>query len=137
VTTAGQPPSLTTPGLGVWRHTVGHSYRAVSEAYVFHFASACWGNFAYAHSLLTHLPMFIGSGATTYPDQAKTRVVTKRFQQTCATLNIWRVMAGIKAPHSKSWLARFSISYCKILGCHGRGRGFESRRSRQMSCRSS
>jgi hypothetical protein len=40
VTTAGQPPSLTTPGLGVWRHTVGHSYRAVSEAFVFSAAGA-------------------------------------------------------------------------------------------------
>jgi hypothetical protein len=40
VTTAGQPPSLSTPGLGVWRHTVGHSYRAVSEAFVFSAAGA-------------------------------------------------------------------------------------------------
>jgi hypothetical protein len=35
VTTAGQPPSLSTPGLGVWRHTDGHTYGAVSEAFVF------------------------------------------------------------------------------------------------------
>jgi hypothetical protein len=35
VATAGQPPALTTPGLGVWRHTNGHTYSAVSEAFVF------------------------------------------------------------------------------------------------------
>jgi len=35
LTTAGQLPSLSTTGLGVWRHTKGHSYRAVSEAFVF------------------------------------------------------------------------------------------------------
>jgi len=35
VTTAGQLPSLSTPGLGVWHHTEGHNYSAVSEAFVF------------------------------------------------------------------------------------------------------
>jgi hypothetical protein len=35
VTTAGQSPALFTPNLGVWRHTEGHSYGAVSEAFVF------------------------------------------------------------------------------------------------------
>src|SRR5215469_10810187 len=30
VTTAGQLPSLSTPGLGIWRHTEGHTYSAVS-----------------------------------------------------------------------------------------------------------
>ena len=35
LTTAGQLPSLSTTGLGVWRHTKGHSYSAVSEAFVF------------------------------------------------------------------------------------------------------
>ena len=35
VATAGQPPALTTPGLGVWRHMNGHAYSAVSEAFVF------------------------------------------------------------------------------------------------------
>src|SRR6266567_3409319 len=35
VTTAGQLPSLSTTGLGVWRHTDGHAYGAVSEAFVF------------------------------------------------------------------------------------------------------
>ena len=34
-TTAGQLPSLSTPNLGVWRHTDGHTYSAVSEAFVF------------------------------------------------------------------------------------------------------
>ena len=35
VTTAGQLPALSTIGLGVWRHTDGHAYSAVSEAFVF------------------------------------------------------------------------------------------------------
>ena len=35
VTTAGQLPALSTTGLGVWRHTDGHTYSAVSEAFVF------------------------------------------------------------------------------------------------------
>jgi hypothetical protein len=40
LTTAGQLPSLSTAGLGVWRHTEGHSYSAVSEAFVFSPAGA-------------------------------------------------------------------------------------------------
>ena len=40
LTTAGQPPALNTAGLGVWRHTVGHSYSAVSEAFIFNSAGA-------------------------------------------------------------------------------------------------
>ena len=35
MTTAGQLPALSTTGLGVWRHTDGHAYSAVSEAFVF------------------------------------------------------------------------------------------------------
>jgi hypothetical protein len=34
-TTAGQFPALFTPGFGVWRHTEGRTYAAVSEAFVF------------------------------------------------------------------------------------------------------
>jgi hypothetical protein len=34
-TTAGQFPALFTPGFGVWQHTTGHSYSAVTEAFVF------------------------------------------------------------------------------------------------------
>src|SRR3981081_2585418 len=34
-TTAGQPPSSSTPGLGVWRHTDGHTSSAVTGAVVF------------------------------------------------------------------------------------------------------
>jgi hypothetical protein len=35
VTTAGQPPALSTTGLGIWRHKDDHTYSAVSEAFVF------------------------------------------------------------------------------------------------------
>jgi hypothetical protein len=34
-TTAGQPPALLTPGFGVWRHTDGRNYNAVTEAFFF------------------------------------------------------------------------------------------------------
>lgn len=39
-TTAGQSPALFSPNLGVWRHTEGHSYSAVHEAFVFSPAGA-------------------------------------------------------------------------------------------------
>jgi hypothetical protein len=39
-TTAGQLPSLSTPNLGVWRHTEGHTYSAVSETFIFSPAGA-------------------------------------------------------------------------------------------------
>jgi len=35
VITAGQLPSLATPGMGVWQHTEGHNYTAVTDAFVF------------------------------------------------------------------------------------------------------
>jgi hypothetical protein len=35
VITAGQLPSLATPGLGVWQHTDDHNYSAVTDAFVF------------------------------------------------------------------------------------------------------
>jgi hypothetical protein len=38
--TGGQPPSLFTPQLGIWRHTQGHIYTAVTEAFVFSAAGA-------------------------------------------------------------------------------------------------
>ena len=38
--TAGQLPSLFTPQLGVWRHTQGHNYTAVGDAFVFSTAGA-------------------------------------------------------------------------------------------------
>ena len=34
-TTAGQPPSISTPGLGVWHHLTAHTYSAVSEVFGF------------------------------------------------------------------------------------------------------
>ena len=39
-TTAGQPPALSAPGVGIWGHTNGNSYSAVSEAFVFSPAGA-------------------------------------------------------------------------------------------------
>ena len=39
-TTAGQLPSLSTTVLGIWRHTNGHSYSAVSETFIFSPAGA-------------------------------------------------------------------------------------------------
>jgi hypothetical protein len=40
IITGGQLPSLFTPQLGVWRHTQGHNYTAVGEAFVFSAAGA-------------------------------------------------------------------------------------------------
>jgi hypothetical protein len=40
ITTAGLPPALSTPGVGVWGHTNGNTYSAVSEAFVFSPAGA-------------------------------------------------------------------------------------------------
>ena len=40
IITGGQLPSLFTPQLGVWRHTQGHNYTAVTEAFVFSAAGA-------------------------------------------------------------------------------------------------
>jgi hypothetical protein len=40
VTTAGQLPSLNTPGLGVWNHMYGRTYSAVTEAFIFSSAGA-------------------------------------------------------------------------------------------------
>jgi hypothetical protein len=40
VTTAGQLPSLNTPGLGVWNHMYDRTYSAVSEAFIFSTAGA-------------------------------------------------------------------------------------------------
>jgi hypothetical protein len=34
-TTAGQSPALATPGYGIWGRTGGHSYSAVTEAFIF------------------------------------------------------------------------------------------------------
>jgi hypothetical protein len=39
-TTAGLSPALATPGYGIWGHTGGHSYSAVTEAFIFNPAGA-------------------------------------------------------------------------------------------------
>jgi hypothetical protein len=39
-TTAGQLPSVATPGLGAWHHVDGHTYSAVSEVFIFSLAGA-------------------------------------------------------------------------------------------------
>jgi hypothetical protein len=39
-TTAGQLPSIATPGLGAWHHMDGHTYTAVSEVFIFSTAGA-------------------------------------------------------------------------------------------------
>jgi len=38
--TAGQLPSLSTPGLGAWHHVDGHNYSAVTEVFIFSPAGA-------------------------------------------------------------------------------------------------
>ena len=51
VTTAGQFPALSTPGLGVWRHTDGDTYSAVFEAFVFSPAGAWIQTHRITHSI--------------------------------------------------------------------------------------
>ena len=53
LTTAGQLPSLSTPPLGVWRYTGGHTYSAVSEAFIFSPA----GNWIQTHRLTRAIQM--------------------------------------------------------------------------------
>jgi hypothetical protein len=48
IITGGQPPSLFTPQLGVWRHTQGHYYTAVTDAFAFNAAGALIQKFRYA-----------------------------------------------------------------------------------------
>jgi hypothetical protein len=61
-TTAGQPPAVASPGLGVWRHTSGHTYSAVSEAFVFSPA----GVWAQTHRLTRAIE--IGNDADEFTD---------------------------------------------------------------------
>jgi hypothetical protein len=42
-TTTGFPPALRTPGHGIWSHLSGHTYSAVSEAFLFNPAGAWTG----------------------------------------------------------------------------------------------
>lgn len=42
-TTTGFPPARRTPGHGVWQHTGGHTYSAVSEAFLFNPAGVWTG----------------------------------------------------------------------------------------------
>jgi hypothetical protein len=42
-TTTGFPPALRTPGHGLWSHLTGHSYSAVSEAFLFNPAGVWTG----------------------------------------------------------------------------------------------
>ena len=61
-TTAGQLPSLATPGLGVWHHMDGHRYSAVSEVFIFSPAGA-W---IQTHRLTRLIQ--VGIGGNTYTD---------------------------------------------------------------------
>jgi hypothetical protein len=50
-TTAGQLPSLFTPGVGVWRRTEDHTYRAVFENFVFSPAGAWIQTHRFTHTI--------------------------------------------------------------------------------------
>ena len=82
VTTAGQLPSLSTTGLGVWRHTQGHSYSAVSESFVFSPAGA-W---IQTHRLTRAIEM--GNGGDTFTDTVALEIFDPNgnlLVQGCAT----------------------------------------------------
>lgn len=61
-TTAGQLPSLATPGLGVWHHMDDHRYTAVSEVFIFSPAGA-W---IQTHRITRLIQ--VGIGGNTYTD---------------------------------------------------------------------
>ena len=60
--TAGQLPSATTTGLGVWKHMYGHTYSAVSEVFIFSPAGA-WAS---THRLTRVIE--VGTDANGYRD---------------------------------------------------------------------
>jgi len=68
VATAGQPPAVTTPGLGVWQKTGDHTYSAVSEAFVFSSAGA-W---IQTHRLTRAIE--IGNDADEFTDTVKLEI---------------------------------------------------------------
>jgi hypothetical protein len=60
--TAGQLPSQTTTGLGVWKHMYGHTYSAMSEVFIFS-AAGVWTS---THRLTR--VMKLSNDANTYTD---------------------------------------------------------------------
>jgi len=56
-TTAGQPPAVATPGYGIWGHTGGHSYSAVTEAFIFNPA----GSWIQTHRLTRAIELIKGA----------------------------------------------------------------------------
>ena len=68
VTTAGQFPALSTPGLGVWRHTDGDTYSAVFEAFVFSPAGAWIQTHRITHSIE------VGDDADEFADTVKLEI---------------------------------------------------------------
>ena len=68
VTTAGQFPALSTPGLGVWRHTDGDTYSAVFEAFVFSPAGAWIQTHRITHSIE------VGDDADEFTDTVKLEI---------------------------------------------------------------
>jgi hypothetical protein len=67
-TTAGQLPSLSTPNLGVWRHTDGHTYSAVSETFIFSPA----GTWTQTHRLTRVIE--IGNNANEFTDKVALQI---------------------------------------------------------------
>jgi hypothetical protein len=67
-TSAGVSPALSTPGSGVWRHTDGHSYSAVVEAFVFNPAGA-W---IQTHRLTRAIEL--NNGADEFTDSVKLEI---------------------------------------------------------------
>ena len=68
-TTAGQSPALFSPNLGVWGHTNGNTYSAVSEAFVFSPAGA-W---IQTHRLTRTIDL--GNDADSFTDEIKLEIL--------------------------------------------------------------
>jgi hypothetical protein len=67
-TTAGQPPAVATPGYGIWGHTGGHSYSAVTEAFIFNPV----GSWIQTHRLTREITL--NKGADEFTDKTQLEI---------------------------------------------------------------
>jgi hypothetical protein len=67
-TTAGQPPAVATPGYGIWGHTGGHSYSAVTEAFIFNPV----GSWIQTHRLTREITL--NKGADKFTDETQLEI---------------------------------------------------------------
>ena len=67
-TTAGQPPAVATPGYGIWGHTGGHTYSAVTDAFIFNPA----GSWIQTHRLTREIKL--DRGGDEFTDETQLQI---------------------------------------------------------------